>query len=37
MGEEETVWWTGKKTKEREESDRDMSVDWLGMGELTDA
>lgn len=37
MGEEETVWWMGKKTKEREESERDMSVGWLGMKKLTDA
>lgn len=22
MGEEETVWWMGKKTKEREESEK---------------
>ena len=37
MGEKETVWWMGKKTKEREESERDLSKGWLGMKKLTDA
>lgn len=37
MEEEETVWWMGKKTKEKEESERDLSEGWLGMKKLTDA
>ena len=37
MGEEETVWWMGKKTKERGESERDLSEVWLRMKKLTDA
>lgn len=37
MGEEEAVWWMGKKTKEEEQSDGDLSEGWLGMKKLIDA
>ena len=35
MGEEETVWWMGKK--KTKESEKDLSEGWLGMKKLIDA